>query len=51
MRDLLTARAHIIDLTFSNQNFRFQMVLVAGAIALLYPWIGCNAFVLVLRKE
>ena len=44
MRDLLTARAHIIDLTFSNQNFRFQMVLVAGAIALLYPWIGCNAF-------
>src|SRR5260370_34566263 len=44
MRDLLTARAHIIDLTFSNQNFRFQMVLVAGAIAMLYPWIGCNAF-------
>ncbi len=29
---------------FSSQNFRFQLVLVAGVIALLYPWIGCNAF-------
>ena len=29
---------------FSNQNFRFQLILVAGAIALLYLWIGCNAF-------
>jgi tetratricopeptide (TPR) repeat protein len=29
---------------FSDQNFRFQLVLVAGAIVLLYPWIGCNAF-------
>jgi tetratricopeptide (TPR) repeat protein len=29
---------------FSNQNFRFQLVLIASAIALLYPWIGCSAF-------
>jgi tetratricopeptide (TPR) repeat protein len=34
----------IIDLMFSNQNFRFQLVLVTGAIALLYSWIRCNAF-------
>jgi Flp pilus assembly protein TadD len=34
----------IIDLMFSNQNFRFQLVLVTGAIALLYSWISCNAF-------
>ena len=43
-QDLLAARAHMIDLMFSNQNFRFQLILVAGAIALLYLSIGCNAF-------
>jgi tetratricopeptide (TPR) repeat protein len=44
VQDLLTVRVHIINLMFSTQNFRFQLVLVAGAIALLCPWIGCNAF-------
>jgi hypothetical protein len=34
----------IVDLMFSNQNFRLQLVLVTGAIALLYSWIRCNAF-------
>jgi hypothetical protein len=34
----------IIGPVFSNQNIRFQLVLVAGAIVLLDPWIGCNAF-------
>jgi Flp pilus assembly protein TadD len=34
----------IIDLMFSNQNVRFQLVLVTGAIALLYSWIRVNAF-------
>ena len=34
----------IIDPMFSNQNIRFQLILVAGAIVLLDPWIGCNAF-------
>jgi tetratricopeptide (TPR) repeat protein len=29
---------------FSNQSFRFQVVLVAGVVALLQPWIGFNAF-------
>jgi hypothetical protein len=33
VQDLLAARVHVIDLMFSNQNFRFQLILVAGAIA------------------
>jgi tetratricopeptide (TPR) repeat protein len=33
-----------MDPVFSSQNIRSQLVLVAGAIALLYPWIGCNVF-------
>lgn len=34
----------IVVPVFSNQNIRFPLVLVAGAIVLLDPWIGCNAF-------
>jgi len=29
---------------FNYQNLGFQLVLVAGAITLLYPSVGCNAF-------
>jgi Flp pilus assembly protein TadD len=43
MQDLLTAYARIIDLMFSNQNFRFWLPLLAVTILLLPLRIGSNA--------
>jgi len=34
----------IIDPVFSNQKIQFPLILVAGAVVLLDPWIGSNAF-------
>ena len=33
-----------MDPVFSNQNIPLQLILVAGVILLLDPWIGCDAF-------